>query len=83
MKKCFLCQGDVQHKFVTVERDWKGKKIIIENVPAEVCEQCGERFFDAETTLKMEKIKKAAVFPQERTITIPALVRKFDRLPSA
>lgn len=81
MKKCYLCQGDVEHKLVTVERDWKGKKIIIENVPAEVCEQCGERYLDADTTLKLEKIKNASAFPQERTISIPASVRKFDRLP--
>jgi len=83
MKNCYLCQGSLGHKFVTVERDWNGKKIIIENVPAEVCEQCGESFFDAETTMKMEKIKKAAVYPQERTISIPVSVRKFDCLPIA
>jgi len=83
MNKCYVCQGDVEHKLVTVEREWQGKKIIIESVPAEVCEQCGERFFDADTTLKMEKIRKANVFPQERIISIPAAVRKFDRLPSA
>lgn len=79
MKKCYLCQGEIEHKLVTVERDWKGKKIIIENVPADVCEQCGERYFDPDTTLKMEKIKKANVFPQEQTISIPASIRQFDR----
>ncbi|UOF90718.1 type II toxin-antitoxin system MqsA family antitoxin [Fodinisporobacter ferrooxydans] len=80
MKKCYLCQGEIEQKLVTVEREWKGKKIIIENVPAEVCDQCGERYFDAETTFKMEKIKKATDFPQEQIISIPASVRKFDRL---
>lgn len=59
MKKCYLCQqGNIEKKIVTVEREWEGKKIIIENVPAEVCDQCGEKYFDPDTTLKLEKIKK-------------------------
>ncbi|MFY0546329.1 YgiT-type zinc finger protein [Brevibacillus sp. H7] len=48
-----MCEGDLEQKLVTVERDWMGKKIIIEDVPTEVCDQCGERYFDAETTLRM------------------------------
>lgn len=83
MTKCYLCQGDLEKKFVTVEREWEGKKIIIENVPAEVCDQCEEKYFDPDTTLKLEKIKKASGFPQEKTISIPASVRKFDSLPGA
>ena len=83
MKQCYLCKGDVEKQLVTVEREWNGKKIIIEDVPAEVCEQCGERYFDSETTMRMEKIKKASMYPQEQTISIPAFVRKFDRLQNA
>lgn len=83
MNRCLLCKGNTEKQLVTVERNWNGKKIIIEDVPADVCDQCGERFFDSKTTLKMEKIKKASVFPQEVKITIPALVRKFDQLPMA
>lgn len=84
MKKCYLCQqGNIEKKIVTVEREWEGKKIIIENVPAEVCDQCGEKYFDPDTTLKLEKIKKASVFPHERTVSIPASIRKFDSLPNS
>jgi YgiT-type zinc finger domain-containing protein len=82
LKHCFMCEGDLEQKLVTVERDWMGKKIIIEDVPTEVCDQCGERYFDAETTLRMERIKKASMYPQEQAITIPAFVRKFDLPPN-
>jgi YgiT-type zinc finger domain-containing protein len=82
MKECYLCKGVVEKKLVMVEREWNGKKIIIEGVPAEVCEQCGEKYFDSETTLKLEKIKKASTYPQEQDISISALVRRFDRLPN-
>ncbi|QDI91588.1 type II toxin-antitoxin system MqsA family antitoxin [Salicibibacter halophilus] len=80
MKKCFLCKGDLTHQRVSVERKWNDKKIIIEDVPAEVCEQCGEHYFDGETTLKLEKIKKAGVFPQEQLVNIPASVRDFKNI---
>jgi YgiT-type zinc finger domain-containing protein len=66
---------------VTVEREWKSKKVIIEEVPAEVCEQCGEMYFGAETTLRLEKIKKASEYPQEKKVTIPASIRNFNQLP--
>lgn len=71
MNECYLCKGNIEKQLVMVEREWNGRKIIIEGVPAEVCEQCGEKYFDSETTLKLEKIKKASTYPQEQDISIP------------
>ena len=62
-------------KKVSVERWWRGHLIIIEGVPAHVCEQCGEMYFDAEVALEMDRIKKAATVPGERLIQVP--VRPF------
>ncbi|MFD1361276.1 type II toxin-antitoxin system MqsA family antitoxin [Lentibacillus salinarum] len=80
MRKCYICNGDVEHRRVSVEREWNGKKMIIEDVPAAVCEQCGEQYFDGETTLRLEKIKKASVFPQEQTVQILASIRDFKNV---
>ncbi|GGB46899.1 YgiT-type zinc finger domain-containing protein [Lentibacillus populi] len=80
MNTCRICQGSIEKKQITVEREWKGRKIIIEDVPALVCEQCGESYFDSETTLRMEKIKKAAIYPEEKQVTIPASIRKFNQI---
>lgn len=41
-----MCDGTVVDKNVTVHL--KGRKIT--RVPAGVCQKCGERYFDAETT---------------------------------
>ncbi len=79
MRKCYICNGDVESKKIDVQREWEGKKILIQDVPAEVCEQCGENYFDSATTLRMEQIKKASIYPQEQEIVIPTFVRKFDR----
>lgn len=78
MKKCRVCSGELEKENVTVEREWKARKIIIEEVPAEVCKQCGESYFDAETTLQLEKIKKASKYPQEKAITFPAPIRNWE-----
>ncbi|TFJ91795.1 YgiT-type zinc finger protein [Lentibacillus salicampi] len=58
--------------------EWK--KIIIEDVPAKICKQCGEQYFDGETTLRLEKIKKANIFPNEQPVQIPATIRDFKDL---
>ena len=56
MNSCNLCEGEVEKKLVNVEREWNGKKIVIKDVPAVVCDDCGKRYFDAETTLKMDNV---------------------------
>jgi YgiT-type zinc finger domain-containing protein len=33
MKKCYICGGDMKHNKVVVEREWGGKRIIIQDVP--------------------------------------------------
>jgi len=42
VKKCPLCGGELEERKVTHPQDYKGKIVILENVPAEVCRQCGE-----------------------------------------
>lgn len=75
MSKCQVCGGKVTSKKVDVERWCHGHLIIIEGVPAHVCEQCGEMYFDAEVALQMDRIKKATMVPGERFIQVP--VRPF------
>jgi hypothetical protein len=33
-----------------------GRFVIVENVPARVCHQCGEKFFDPEVVDRLQKI---------------------------
>jgi len=39
---CSVCGGHEVHKLVTYTQWYEGRLVIIENVPAWVCEQCGE-----------------------------------------
>jgi YgiT-type zinc finger domain-containing protein len=55
MTKCLYCKGNLVRKRVRVEKWVNEKLIVIENVPALVCEECGEKYYDAETALKLDE----------------------------
>ena len=45
--KCEFCGGDTKNKSVK-RQHWLNKKLyIVENVQAQVCTECGERYFHA------------------------------------
>ncbi len=47
--KCAYCQGQLVRKQINYTANRKGYHLIIDDVPAWVCEQCGEPMFDEET----------------------------------
>jgi YgiT-type zinc finger domain-containing protein len=47
--KCEFCGGGTRKKKVKRQHWLQGKLYIVENVEAEVCPQCGERYFHATT----------------------------------
>ena len=60
--KCVICkQGQTQQGFttVTVERD--RTTLIIKDVPAAVCENCGEYYLNEEATQKIQQLTDKAV----------------------
>mgnify|MGYP000417960767 CR=1 FL=1 len=57
MESCYFCKtGVLVDKYVTVDFRWGDKLVIIENVPAKVCNECGERYYSANISRKMEEI---------------------------
>jgi len=57
---CHFCGGKVTARQVNVMRRWKGRYILIEKVPAHVCTQCGERYYDAVVAEAMDQIMQAS-----------------------
>jgi YgiT-type zinc finger domain-containing protein len=47
--KCEFCGGDTKLKRVKRQHWLKHKLYIVEDVEAEVCSECGERYFHAKT----------------------------------
>lgn len=47
--ECLYCQGKLVKKQVSYTANRRGYHLIIDDVPAWVCQQCGEPMFDEET----------------------------------
>jgi len=47
--KCEFCDGDTALQRVRKQHWHGGRLYIVENVEAEVCQECGERYFHART----------------------------------
>lgn len=58
MNKCYFCQGKTKIKNIDVDFRWEGKLSVVKNVPVEVCTQCGEKYYSAEISKKLDKLAK-------------------------
>ena len=54
--KCVICkQGETQLGATTVTFERNGLTMVIKNVPAQVCTNCGEAYVDDQTTRQLLK----------------------------
>ena len=53
--KCEYCKGKTASKRVRKHHWLNGRLYIVENVEAEVCQQCGERYYHATTLDRIDK----------------------------
>lgn len=56
MEECYFCKGRLIQQKVKVDFRWGQRLKIIENVPASVCQQCGEQYFQSHVYKAMEKL---------------------------
>ena len=67
---CYFCnRGTLQERRVTVDFRWGDNLVIIENVPAKVCSECGERYYGARVVRQMEQLAKEG--RKEREVLVP------------
>ncbi len=70
MQYCYFCKkGILEDKKVTVDFRWGDQLVVIEEVPAKVCNECGERYYSSKVSRQMEKI--AIEGKKERIIQVP------------
>lgn len=53
---CVMCKSKLTKSNVNHIVDYNGRIIIIKNVPANVCGQCGEYFVDNDTAMRLEEV---------------------------
>ena len=62
LMQCVICRhGTPQPGTVTVTLEWGATVIVIKDVPAEVCSQCGEYSLDEKTTSHIMNMAEQAV----------------------
>ena len=57
--KCEFCGGQTAKKKVKRQHWLQGRLYIVENVEAEVCSECGERYFHATILDEIDKVLEA------------------------
>jgi YgiT-type zinc finger domain-containing protein len=68
---CHFCGGSVREKRIVIDYRWGEELVaIIENVPAGVCDVCGEQYLKAEIVKEMEKAARSPVRPA-RVLQVP------------
>jgi YgiT-type zinc finger domain-containing protein len=67
---CRACRGPMTEKKITVDLRVNDNLLIVEEVPAKVCEHCGERVFTPAVTKKLQDLAKRRKKPP-RTQRVP------------
>lgn len=68
--KCVFCGGKVERKLVTFSYEDEDKYLLVEHVPAEVCEKCGEKTYSPQVSDELLKFAKDE-FKPVKTIKVP------------
>jgi len=79
IEKCDFCSGNVVEKKLTVDFHYKGRLVIIEDVPVKVCSECGEKYYDAHIWEQLEKIANSKT-NVKKEILVP--VKEYNLSPA-
>ncbi len=70
--KCTVegCPGEYKEELLTLVKHRDGQLIVIDNVPASVCNFCGQTLISPETVRQMERIKQGTVLQPVATAPV-------------
>lgn len=71
-KKCNTCGGSLEQGETTFTVDFGSGVIVVRNVPATVCSQCGTEWIDDKEAAKIEAIVKEAK-EKHKTVEVMSL----------
>ena len=53
---CPFCKGELEARLIRYVQDYKGKIVVIDNVPADVCTQCSEPLIRPDIAERVQQI---------------------------
>ncbi|WP_456473695.1 type II toxin-antitoxin system MqsA family antitoxin [Candidatus Pyrohabitans sp.] len=57
-EKCSLCKGNLKRDVTDIVVEVEGRIISIKEIPAYICDECGEAYFTPEISRKIDNIMK-------------------------
>lgn len=54
--QCPFCKGDTCEQLIRYVQQYDSRVVVVENVPADVCSQCGEQLIKADVAEKIQQI---------------------------
>src|SRR5205823_3405859 len=79
---CDSCQGETQSRRVTKSHPFKGRLYVVENVPAEVCPECGQRYYHATTLDAVDRLLESD-HPVKETLQVEVVIMQPKSAPLA
>ena len=73
VKSCYNCKAHVIQQLTTIDYRWGDSLVVIKDVPAGVCEQCGEKYLDSDVNKELERLARSRDhFTEKMTVDILA-----------
>ncbi len=54
--RCPFCKAETEERLIRYVQEFDGRVVIVENVPAKVCTQCGEELIQPEIAEKIQRL---------------------------
>ncbi len=58
LDKCYFCKARVVQQQITIDYRWGENLFVIKDVPAGVCQQCGEKYLASDVYKELERLAK-------------------------
>ena len=59
LDECYFCKANVVQQKITVDYRWGDTLVVIKDVPAGVCRQCGEKYLSSSVYKRLERLAKS------------------------
>ncbi len=74
--KCPLCNGKFRKQIITHEEWWEDSLYVFKDVPALVCDNCGDISFTDEVSEAMDRLIQSKEEPTEYLTNVPVFSLK-------
>lgn len=73
--KCYICSNTLSKRRVDIARYWGEELIALQDVPVLLCKKCGNRFFEAKISARIDERIKQALLKRSgfESINVPVI----------